>query len=145
MKWTDCAVQDLMKINGLRASVVSIQDRIEVLEMKFDGIQAVDTSAEPSGSSDRVWDDTMVDNIVERERLKILLEANRKMIEIIERGLNHLDELEKKILTHFYINRQRDHVEALKEELNIEKSQVYRLKNQALYKLTTHMYGLCDF
>ncbi|MBN2796220.1 MAG: hypothetical protein JXR88_12490 [Clostridia bacterium] len=146
MKWTDCAVQDLKKINGLKSSVVNIAERIEVLEMKFDGIKAVDTTSEISGSSgENNWDNQMLDNIVERERLKMLLEADKKMLNIIQRGLRCLDEIEYKVLDYFFMNKRRDHIEDLKDELSVEKSQVYRLKNNALYKFTIHMYGIEEF
>lgn len=146
MKWSDCAIQDLKKINGLKASVQNIAERIEVLEMKFDGIQAVDTTNEMvSSSGEYSWDNQILDNIVERERLKMLLEADKKMIKIIQRGLKCLSDIEYKVLDYFFMNKRMNHIDFLRDELNLEKSQVYRLKNQALYKFTVHMYGIEEF
>lgn len=144
MKWEDCAIQDLKKLNMLKSSIINIQERIEVLEMKFEGIKAISISDDITGLNDKPWDDHIVDNIVERKRLKLLLEADKKMIKIINRGMSCLDTNEQKVLEGFYIDKQRDHIEYLKEELMIEKSQVYRIKNQALYKFTSHMYGLAE-
>jgi len=142
MKWSDCAVQDLTKYNGLKSSIENIKERIEVLEMRFDGMKAINMSDEIKAASDKLWDDRLTDNIVERERLKLLLEADIRMIALIDRGLGYLDETEKNVLMYFYIDKQLNHVESLKEKLNIEKSQIYRVKSQALYKFTSHMYGL---
>lgn len=38
MRWSDCAVQDLKKFAGLKASIDNIEERIEALEMRFTGI-----------------------------------------------------------------------------------------------------------
>lgn len=145
MRWSNCAVDDLKKYKRLKQSLQNIEERIEVLEMQFTGIKGSKTDKIPAHGGGTKWEDFMLDNIVERERLKMLKEANEKIVKIIERGLDSLDKTERLILDSFFVSKKHDHVEMLKDKLNLEKSQVYKLKNQALYKFTVSMYGIEEY
>jgi len=142
MRWSDCAIQDLKSYIGLKASIENIKERIRSLEMRQISIKGSKTSSVPVYGGGSKWEDSMVDNIVERERLGMLLEADLVLLDIIERGLKALDATERLILKTFFIDRTENHIEKIANELKIEKSQVYRLKTQALQKFTTHMYGI---
>lgn len=145
MRWSDCAVQDLKKFAGLKASIDNIEERIEALEMRFTGIKSSKTDKIPVHGGGSKWEDYMLDNIVERERLKILLEADRKITGIIERGLKALNDTERLVLDRFFIHKRKDHIGLLIEEIGVEQSQIYRIKDQALYKFTIHMYGIEEY
>ena len=71
--------------------------------------------------------------------------ANKKLLDLIERGLASLDKTERLVLDRFYIDRPKNHVERLMEELNYEKTRVYEIKDQALYKFTIAMYGIVEY
>ncbi|PYG88487.1 hypothetical protein LY28_01336 [Ruminiclostridium sufflavum DSM 19573] len=145
MRWSDCAVQDLKKYEGLKASIYNIEERIEALEIKFEGIKVNRSDKIPAHGGGSKWEDYLLDNIVERERLNFLLEADRKILGIIERGLQALDNTERLVLDRFFIHRRKDHIGTLIEELGVEQSQIYRIKDQALYKFTIHMYGIEEY
>jgi len=145
MRWSDCAVQDLKKYAGLKASIDNIEERIEALEIKFTGIKGAKTDKIPVHGGGSKWEDYMLDNIVERERLGLLLQADRIIAGIIERGLQALDKTERHVLDRFFIHRRKDHIDTLIEELGVEQSQIYRMKDQALYKFTIHMYGIEEY
>ncbi len=145
MKWTECAIQDLKKYKGLKESIVNIGERIEALEIKFTGLKGQRITAMPTGDSVGALDDFLLDNIVERERLKMLLEANTKLLNIIDRGLEALSENDRLIIEHFYIDRRANHAVELMKRLNVEQSQVYRMKDRALYRFTTSMYGIGEY
>jgi DNA-directed RNA polymerase specialized sigma subunit len=145
MRWSDCAVQDLKKYAGLKASLNNIEERIEVLEMKFTGVKGSKTDKIPVQGGGSRWEDYMLDNIVERERLQLLHTADTRLLAIIDRGLSSLNKTERLVLERFFIHRQRDHVEGLIAELNLEQSQIYRIKDQALYKFTVNMYGIEEY
>ena len=48
------------------------------------------------------------------------------------------------IRDRFYIDRHDGHVERLMEKYHIETSQVYRIKDEALYYFTVTMYGIME-
>ena len=87
----------------------------------------------------------MLDNIVERERLKLVYHADRRLVRLIERGLSKLSEEERLVIDLFYIDRPRDHLDELTKRLGYEKTQIYRIKDAALYKFTVTMYGITEY
>lgn len=145
MKWTECAIQDLRKYNYLVTSIENIPKRIEALEYAFENIKGATISPVPIKGGTSQHEDKLLDNIVERQRLQMLYTVDKMLLDIIERGLNALDENERLVLERFYINRHKDHVERLMEELNYEKSAIYELKDRALYKFTIAMYGIMEY
>lgn len=145
MKWVDCAIQDLKKYEGLLNSIGNIEERIEVLEMKFTGIKGSRNNTTPVQGGGSQWEDCILDNIVERDRLSILLEANKRILGIIENGLKCLTSSERLVLERFFMRKRKDHVNSLIEEIGVERTQIYRLKDQALYKFTIQMYGIEEY
>jgi hypothetical protein len=145
MRWSDCAIQDLKKYDGLKSSLDNIADRIEALEEKFTGIRGAATDKVPVSGGGSHWEDFLLDNIVERERLKLTYNANKKLVAVTERGLAALNNTERKVLNRFFMNRPRDHIRVLCEELHLEQAQIYRIKDQALYKFTVYMYGIEEY
>lgn len=145
MRWSDCAVQDLKKYANMKASLDNIAEKIEALEAKFTSIKGSRMDKIPVTGGGSHWEDFLLDNIVERERLTLLHEADIKLVAIIERGLAALNKTERRVLECFFIHRQRDHVGKLIEELHLEQAQIYRIKDQALYKFTVHQYGIEDY
>ena len=145
MRWSDCAVQDLRKYAALKAGVENIAARVEALEVKFAGIKSANTTETPVTGGESKYEDFLLDNIVERERLKLLSQADRLLLAVIDRGLAALNDTERRVLDRFFIHRIKDHVPRLTKELHLEQSQIYRIKDQALYKFTVNMYGIEDY
>jgi len=145
MKWSDCAIQDLRKYKHLKASLESIPERMEALRCRFEYIKGAATDKVPVKGGSSRYEDNLLDIIVEKERLKYLYRANKTLLDLIERGLASLDETERLVLDRFYIDRPKNHIKKLMEELNYEKSRVYEIKDQALYKFTIAMYGIVEY
>ena len=139
------AIEDLKKHRAREESLRNIAERIKALKEKSVAIKSSSTSAAPiKGGGNRV-EDRLLDNIVERERLRHTYRATKHLVEIVERGLSNLEEDERFILDAFYISRQKKHIERCTERLHLEQAQVYRMKDKALYKFTIAMYGLIDY
>jgi len=145
MKWTEIAIQDLKRYEGLKRSVQAINERIELLEMEKCMISSMNTEKVMVQSTPKSVDDKLIDNIVQRERLVMNLEINQKLIGLIERGLSALNDTEKRVLDLFYISRSKNHIDTLMVELRYEKSMVYNLKDQALYNFTINMFGIPEY
>lgn len=145
MKWTDCAIQDLRKYKHLKESLESIPERMEALRCRFESIKGAVTDKIPVKGGSSRYEDNLLDIIVEKERLQLLYKANKTLLDLIERGLSSLDKTERLVLDRFYIDRPKDHVEKLMEELNYERSRIYEIKDQALYKFTISMYGILEY
>ena len=54
----------------------------------------------------------------------------------MEKTLDMLPKQQKDILTEFFIDRSKGHIERLMEKYHVEQSMVYKLKNEALRNFT---------
>ena len=90
-------------------------------------------------------EDSMINNIAERQRLDLNMAATKRLIELTERGLSALDDRQRIVLEKFFIDRPIRHVEWLMERFCVEQSQIYRMKDEALYSFTISMFGLIDY
>lgn len=145
MRWTDCAIADLRKYAGMKESLQNIPEKIKALEIRFESIKGASSNSAPVKGGGSHMEDALLDNIVERDRLRMLYHADRYMVRTIERGLSALTDEEKTTLDMFYINRSKHYLEELAKRLGYEQAQIYRIKNEALYKFTVHMYGIPEY
>ena len=77
------------------------------------------------------------------ERVEKAIADDKVLMQEVESCLALLDEKEKCLLWHFYVQRTDDYIEILNEKLCVERSQIYRLKDKALQKFM--MLSLVDF
>lgn len=145
MKWKECAITDLRKYTGMQESLMNIPEKIKVLEIRFKSIKSAASDRTPVQGGGSHMEDAMLDNIVERERLKLLYQADRRLVKLIERGLESLTKEEQLVLDLFYINRPKRYLDEISKRLGYEQAQIYRIKNNALYKFTINMYGIVEY
>ena len=145
MNWQKAAIEDLKKYPMQKDSLENVKKRIGALKEKYQSIKCTLSDTTPvMGGSSRI-EDHMLDNIVERKRLEHTYRATARLVELVERGLSGLDERERLVLERFYVQKNRNHVERLMEEMHFEKTRVYEFKDDALYKFTISMYGIIDY
>ena len=142
MNWQEQAAQDLRKYEQQRQSIENIPERIRALREKYEAVKCVCTDAPAVDGGGGRTEDAMIDNILERKRLALTLAANRRVVALVERGLAALSEPERAVLDVFYIHPRGEKLEYLRDELGYERSQVYRIKDEALYKYTVNQYGI---
>ncbi len=143
MIWQDFAIDELKKHLSRQASRLNLEDRIKELDSQLTSLGGSSDSVPKSGGHSKI-EDMRLNVIVARDELKKNYNAVAKSIKRVERGLSVLDDRERKILNGFYIHRMPGYIDKLTEELFCEKSTVYRVKDEALYKFTVAMYGVVD-
>ena len=141
MKYTDWIIPRLRDLEQERAALKNIPERILVLEMAFDGLKAANTDGTVVSGGENHREEAMLANIAERDELKHNLEITKREVEQVDAALAELSQEERLVLERFYIHREHGHVDRLCEELNMEKSQVYNIKNRALVKLARMLHG----
>lgn len=145
MNWKKSAIEDLRKYPLQREALTNIRERIGALETIYRSAKTANLSADPvKGGGNRV-EDALLNNIVERERLKATYRATERLVKLVERGLAGLSDEERLVLQRFYIAPARGSVEALMSELHVEKTRVYERKDEALYLFTVFQYGIIDY
>lgn len=131
-KWMEFAAEDLRKYGRLKASLKNIAERIEVLESEYEVIR-------DAGGN------VVIENRSMCERLKLLLLINKKRFGAINKGLASLTKEERMALKYFYIKEEANDTEKLRETLDMERSALYRLKDEALRKFAINMFGLSEY
>ncbi|MDR2091584.1 MAG: hypothetical protein LBP62_08070 [Clostridiales bacterium] len=142
MEWSKVAIEDLKKYGQIKASISHLEKRI--LDLKEIEEAAMNYAKTADGDVKEAAD-ALTDAAVERARLEMLVCVNKKLVWKIEDGLNKLNAHEKKILTEFYTDRKQGHVRRISDSLKYEKSEIYRQKDEALYKFVCGMYGILDY
>ena len=145
MNWQQSAIEDLQNYEARKDSLKSIRERIKALNCQYESTKCATTDSTPvQGGASRI-EEHMVDNILERERLKKTYYATKKLVELVEKGLARLNPQELEILEKFYIYPAKGNINRLVEKFGYEQRQIYRMKDKALYKFTIATYGLIDY
>lgn len=141
MNWKYEAIEKLKEYSAKKQSLESIPEEMARLESAMQSIRSATADGTPVSGGGSGREDMMLSNIVHREELARSLEQARKWVSLVDSGLESLSADEKKILSRFYISPARGNVDALCEELGVEKAQVYRRRDSSLRHFTLCLYG----
>lgn len=145
MNWQTVAVQRLKNYEAKKLSLETIAEQIKLLESEFTGIRAATTDGTPvAGGNTNKREEMLVGNIAKREELKRNYKIAKGEVTVTEKALEILTEQEKRILYLFFINRPAGHAQQLCEELFVEKTKLYKMKDEALKKFTRACYGVVE-
>lgn len=139
MRWDkelEFKLKDLpLKIKAMN----NLEERIKYLEESKYLLKPVNTDSVPSSGGIIKGEDVLVNKLVEIEELKKNLKSTEKEIAWIKKGLEVLNDTEREVINKLCLDKIR--VKKACEELGYEKSQIYRIKDQAIYKMTIALYG----
>ena len=144
MNWKSEAKEKLRRYSAMQQASVNIPAELERLEIDAQSIraQSLDSPSVVSGCSRR--EDALLDNFVQRQELRRKLEQAESWVKTVQGALGVLTPRDRLILLRLYIAPEKKAVERLCSELGIEKSSLYRYRDQALYKFTRALYGVED-
>lgn len=145
MNWAGIAIERLKDYENRKNAADNLEKQIELLEDQFTSIRSATTDGTPvQGGNENRREKMLIENIATREELEYNLDFIKREIEITEMGLEALTEREKMILHWFYINRPKDYIDRLCNELFISKTELYRQREIALKKFTKACYGIVE-
>lgn len=145
MDWKRCAIADLRKYHQMQQGQRNLEKKISILEGDVCALRPTRTDRDAvSNSGISGFEDKLINNIAERERLRLNHQVVSGLVEMVDAALATLSERERLVLERFYINRCHGYIDRLCQELGYEKSHVYRLKDEALTAFTVAMYGIVD-
>ena len=121
--WKKQTAQDLKRYRLLRTSLETLPQRVELLR----------DAARDNPQAAR-----------EVENLARSMELAQRQCEAVDNGMACLSDDEQWVLQRFFVDCEPGCVDILCEELGCEQAQVYRLRERALGKLATAMYGMWD-
>lgn len=144
MNWKFEAVDKLKGYEAHKQSLASIPEEIRRLNVAFTAIRSATTDSIPVSGGGSTREDAVLSNIVYREELQRALEQAKLWVDIVDGGLDVLDDEERLVLDRFYIHRGKGNVSRLCEELAVEQSSIYRRRDAALRKFTIALYGCTE-
>ncbi len=136
------AIEQLREYNLMVASVSTMQEQLEALKLEKYNIKAQVITREPKGGGTSEPDDNIANNIFKRRVLINSIVATNKKINCIDKSLTILENDEQKVLKRMFIIGSHNAIDDLSEELNLSKSQIYRIKEQAIRRFARAMYGV---
>lgn len=144
MNWKRQMIEDLRDYPLKLEAIEQIPEKIKRLEETYTGLRSARSDGTPVSGGTNRREDMLIDNIVERDKLNFNYNIVKRQISVLENGLNALTDEERLILDRFYIHGAKGNIDRLKDELGYEKSQLYRMKDDTLRKLTIKMYGVVE-
>lgn len=146
LNWQEVAINDLRNHKKRKQSLDNIKTKIKALSEQYEAVRCSSRSDKipVTGGACRI-EDSMLSNIVERKRLEHTYKAVKHLVCLVDCGLKVLNAKEYNVLCDFYIDRPKNHIDKLMQEFGVDKSQIYRIKDLALYNFTISMYGIVDY
>ena len=141
MNWISGPISDLRLYGQRKRFLESVDSQLIWLENDFAALKGCATDSEAVEGGASRSEDHLLNNIVKRDKLKQNKKLSKEFVEQMEKTLDMLPKQQKDILTEFFVDRSRGHIERLMDKMHIEKSRVYELKDEALHNFTILRYG----
>ena len=141
MNWISESVSDLRLYGQRKRFLENVDSQLIWLENDFAALKGFATDSEAVDGGASRSEDHLLNNIVKRDKLKQNKKLSKEFVEQMEKTLDMLPKQQKDILTEFFVDRSRGHIERLMDKMHIEKSRVYELKDEALHNFTILRYG----
>lgn len=139
--YKDWLIEDLRSLERNRFAVEQLKAELKTLDARFTALKATDYDKIPGSAGGNIQEDKMLTAIAKKDELEHDLNATALHVEDMERLLTVLEDDELTVVQKMFIQRQRGAAQKLGDELHLEKSQIYRIRDQALKKLAQARYG----
>ena len=139
--WEQEAIEDLRFYLPCKQALDNLIERYYFLEEQYgEGIPTYFDINDRNEES-YILEDSLIDNILMRDKLKKRYERTKQKIQNIEKGLSHLNDKQRNILDAYYINPREETDPCIQESSKTEQSRLRQIKKEALYRFTVSMYG----
>lgn len=140
--WQRLTIELLREINLKRQALSNIQGRLSYLKDEMERVKGPVLNTTPvQGGALNKEEERRLNNMALRAELAENAKKLKRELDTFDYAWEGLTENEQLVLTYFYMQQQRDCVARLMDQLGYEKSKIYYLRNEALYKLTVLLYG----
>lgn len=144
MNWKAEAKEKLQRYNAIRLATINIPEEMARLEIDAQSIRSTAKDAPAVTGRGGRREDTMLNNIIERQELARTLQQAQSWLKTTDRALTALSSEEKMILHRLYMYPDAGGMERLCRELNMEASSVYRRRDSALRHFVMALYGIAE-
>ena len=141
MNWKEEVMDKLRKYDAMSNAAHAIPRELDYLKEEAYAIQAAQMDR-TGGRNIRGHEDRLMNIVVKQQELEILLNNTENWLRLMDRALEKLPAWDRKILKHLYMESRP--VSQVCQELGMERSSLYRHRDQALRELTLQMYGALE-
>lgn len=142
MNWKSEAKEKLRRYDAMRLATINIPQELSRLEIDARSIRSARTDGTPVRGGGNRREDSMINNLIQRQELERTLQQARMWLQSTDRALSALSQEEKQILHRLYIYPEKGSLERLCKELGMESSSIYRRRDRALRHFTLAFYGI---
>ena len=144
MNWRHEAIDKLRNYEAHKQAFECLPKEIRRLESAYTGIRSATTDGTPVSGGGNTREDSMLSNIIHRDELKRQLKEAGLWVSQVDEALDILSDEEKMVLERLFIHPVKGAMSALSEQLNIDKTTVYRRRDKALRRFTIALYGAVE-
>ena len=145
MDWKKEAATTLRDYPARKSGIDRVLEQLEQVAADMTRIRSAAADSIPvSGGGGNRQEDALVGQIMKKGELEKCLASARAWCSTVDKALEVLTPKERRILDLMYVHRARGNVELLCEELHVEKSRMYELKDDAMRRFTLALYGCLD-
>ncbi len=144
MNWKKEAINLLKDYPAKKDSLENLKERYAMLELESQSLRAAQTTSIPLKGGLSRQQEHLINSLAEKEQLQANYRFTKQQLNWVEKGLSQLAEDERLVLMGFYANDDSYSKNDLMDQLCIERSALYELKEKALRKFTLTMYGLLE-
>ena len=144
MNWKEEATEKLRKYDAMHLAVKNLPEEMKRLEQAACAIRSARTDGTPVKGGTNRREDMLLNNLVCREELAQALNQAKLWVSTTDRAFGALSPEEKLVLYRLYMYPERNALDRLCQELDLEQSSIYRKRDQALRRFTTALYGISN-
>ena len=141
MNWKFEAVEKLRLYEAKKQSLASIPEEIRFTESMMHSIRSASADGTPVSGGGSGREDMLLSNIVKREEMERTLEQAKIWVQLVEAGLEVLNDEDRLILNRFFMHPEKGAADWLASALNLDVKTVYKRKDAALRRFTICLYG----
>lgn len=142
MSYKDYIVKELKNLQNERDALKSLPEQIKTIEMEITLIKATDYDRViVSGGGENLKEQKLIEKLAQKQERELDYEITKRKVKELEDAFFGLTKEQQLVLDQMYIRRRYRAVELLCEELSLEKTRIYEMKDEALIELARRKYG----
>lgn len=139
--WKTKCKDDLFNLRKNEAAILSLPEEINMERDRMTSIKSASTGTAPVQGGGTSYEERMNNSICLIDLLSDNLRFSETEVRLTKKALSTLTDEERRILDVLYIDRQRDGVSRLSNELGCDERTVWRKATRALEGYNTARHG----
>lgn len=141
MTYRNWLIDDLKGLERCRFAIKQMERELEENKAEQSAIKATNYDKMPGSSGENTQEEKILTALAKRMELEANLLATKLHVGNMENLLNALSDEERKIIYIMFIRHEKNAQERLSEEFGYEKTQIYKMRNDALMHLAQLRWG----